>query len=73
MDNASATVPITPKEAPQAFPTSSYAAPSPGIGRSFERFLEMPVAFVFVVFWLAGVALMGSCALLVYLVVGALI
>ncbi len=70
---SSATVPITPKEDPQASPTSSSAAPSSGLGRSYERFLEMPVAFVLVVLWLAGVALMGSCALLVYLAVWALI
>ena len=33
----------------------------------------MPVTFVLGVMWLAGVALVGSCALVVYLAVRALI
>jgi hypothetical protein len=43
------------------------------IGSAYERFLEMPVAFVLGVMWLAGAVLMGSCALALYLVVSALI
>ena len=35
--------------------------------RAYERFLELPVALVLAVMWLAGVALLGSCALAVYL------
>ena len=35
--------------------------------RSYERFLEMPVAFVLSVMWAAGVALLGSCAVTLYL------
>ena len=64
----SAPTPVRPR-------TSSDAAPlSAGIvGRAYERFLEMPVALVLVVSWLAGVALMSSCALVVYLAVRALI
>ena len=37
------------------------------IVRSYERFLELPVAFVLGAMWLAGVALLGSCALTLYL------
>jgi hypothetical protein len=46
---------------------------SVAIGSAYERFLEMPVAFVLGVMWLAGAVLMGSCALALYLVVSALI
>ncbi len=64
----SAPTPVWPR-------TSSDAAPlSAGIVvRVYERFLEMPVALVLGVSWLAGVALVGSCALVVYLAVRALI
>jgi hypothetical protein len=34
---------------------------------SYERFLELPVAGVLAVMWVAGVALLGSCALTLYL------
>ena len=64
----SAATPVRPRS------SSSAAHPwSVGIGSAFERFLQMPVAFVLVVLWLAGAALMGSCALLLYLAVSALI
>jgi hypothetical protein len=36
------------------------------IGRAFERFLELPVVVVLAVMWLAGVALLGSVALVLY-------
>ena len=55
--------------------SSSDASPpslSVGIVRAYERFLEIPAAFVLGAMWLAGVALVGSCALVVYLVVSAL-
>jgi hypothetical protein len=35
--------------------------------RSHERFLELPVAVVLGAMWLVGVALLGSCALTLYL------
>ncbi len=38
----------------------------PTIGRAYERFLELPVAFVLAVMWVVGVALMGSGALVLY-------
>ncbi len=34
---------------------------------SYERFLELPVAGVLAVMWVAGAALLGSCALTLYL------
>lgn len=37
------------------------------IVRSYERFLQLPVAFVLGAMWLAGMALLGSCALTIYL------
>jgi hypothetical protein len=51
------------------------AAPSssPRIGRAYEAFLELPVAFVLVVVWVAGVALLSSCALVAYAVISALV
>ena len=38
------------------------------MGGAFERYLELPVMFVLVVMWLAGAALIGSCALVLSLV-----
>jgi hypothetical protein len=35
--------------------------------RSYERFLELPVAIVLALMWVAGAALVGSCALTLYL------
>jgi hypothetical protein len=36
-------------------------------GRTYERFLGLPVAVVVVVLWLVGTVLAGTCALAVYL------
>ncbi len=36
-------------------------------GRTYERFLGLPVAVVVVVLWLVGTVLAGTCALVVYL------
>ena len=38
-----------------------------GIERAHERFLDLLVAVILVALWLAGVALVGSCALVLYL------
>ena len=74
MASAPAMVPITHKKSPQAPAKRSSTTPSSvGIGIAYERFLEMPVAFVLGALWLAGVALMGSCAFVLYLVLSALI
>ena len=42
------------------------------LGRAFGRFLERPPAVVLSVFWLAGLALLGSCVLTFYLYVALL-
>ncbi len=36
------------------------------IGRTYERFLELPQAFVLAVLWMVGTALLGSIALALY-------
>ena len=36
------------------------------IGQAYERFLGLPPAFVLAVMWVAGVALLGSIALVLY-------
>ena len=38
------------------------------LGRGYERFMALPVPVVLTIFWLAGLALVGSCALALYLV-----
>ena len=65
---ATNTSPTAPVKTPSAVPSSAGRS-----GRAYKRFLELPVALVLGVMWLAGVALIGSCALVVYLVVSALI
>ena len=44
------------------------ASPSDGFigAAAYERFLEMPVAVVLALLWLAGMALLSSCVLLLY-------
>jgi hypothetical protein len=47
-----------------------HGKPSAGfIGATYERFLEMPVPVVLAALWLAGAALLGSCALTLYVLV----
>jgi hypothetical protein len=36
------------------------------VGQAYERFLELPVVVVLAVMWLAGAALLGSVALVLY-------
>jgi hypothetical protein len=36
------------------------------LGIAYERFLEMPVPVVLSVLWLGGLALLGSCVLMLY-------
>jgi hypothetical protein len=59
---------VLARATPAMTKTSESSAPS----RDYERFLEMPVAFLLRVMWLAGASLMGLCALVVYLAVSAL-
>jgi hypothetical protein len=68
--NASAAT--TQLQATLSQPQGTSAALSLEVGRVYERFLEMPVAFVVGVVWLAGTVFMGSCAFVLYLVVSAL-
>jgi hypothetical protein len=41
--------------------------PADSIGGAYERFLRMPVVVVLATLWLTGIALLGACALMVYL------
>jgi hypothetical protein len=36
-------------------------------GRTYERFLQLPVAVVVAVLWLVGAVLAGTCGLVLYL------
>ena len=75
-ESPAATVMKVPAPTPVRPRTSLKAGAPPssvGIDSAFERFLEMPVGFVLGVLWLAGAALIGSCALALYLAVSALI
>ena len=36
------------------------------IGQAYERFLELPVPLVLVVLWFAGLVILGSLALVLY-------
>jgi hypothetical protein len=50
-----------------------YAPPSGGfLWGAYERFLQMPVPVVLVVLWLAGMALLSSCVLMLYMLVASL-
>ena len=49
--------------------SSSTAAPTPNrMSRAYERFLGMPVWVVLAAMWVGGVALLGTCALTLYMV-----
>jgi hypothetical protein len=49
--------------------SSSTVAPAPKLmARAYEGFLGLPVLVVLAVMWVAGAALLGSCALVVYMV-----
>ncbi len=68
------TKPPTTKPRTTAAPAPRTAAPVPtGIGLAYERFLELPVAVVLLVMWVAGVVLLGACALVVYAAVSAVV
>jgi hypothetical protein len=51
-----------------------YAPPSGGIlGVAYERFLQMPVAVVLPVLWVAGMALLSLCVLMLYILGASLV
>jgi hypothetical protein len=54
-------------------PRTTAAPVSPGIGRAFEWFLELPVAVVLLVLWVVGVALLGAWGLVAYALISALV
>jgi hypothetical protein len=54
-------------------PSNTAAPVSPGIGRAFEWFLELPVAVVLLVLWVVGVALLGAWGLVAYALISALV
>ena len=52
-------------------PVGSPATPAPiseRMARAYEGFLGMPVGVVLALMWVAGAALLGSCALVLYIV-----
>jgi hypothetical protein len=56
------------KAGSEAAPTTP-TAPTPisaGIGRAYEWFLQLPVGILLTVLWVAGAAVIGSCALVLY-------
>ena len=55
---------------PKQRTTSSVSA---GIGRAYERFLGLPVWVVLSIMWVGGAALLGACALAVYVVASVLV
>jgi hypothetical protein len=58
---------------PSTMPTTTAAPVSIRIGLAYEWFLELPVALVLLVMWMAGTALLGACALLMYAGISALV
>ncbi len=49
--------------------SSSTSAPTPKrMDRAYERFVGLPVWAILAVLWVAGAALLGSCALALYMV-----
>ena len=58
---------------PTTKPSTTAAPVSTRIGLAYEWFLELPVAVVLMVMWMAGTALLGACALLMYAGISALV
>ena len=54
---------------------ASYHAPPSGglVGDAYERFLRMPVPVVLAVLWVTGMALLGSCVLVRYVLGASLV
>ena len=51
----------------QRYMGGKYKEGKEGVESAYEGFLELPPAVVLLVLWVAGVALLGSCALVVYM------
>ena len=68
---------VPTKEKTEDTPTTrgrtTAASVSEGVGLAYERFLEFPVLVVLVVRWVSGIALLGTCALLAYAIISALV
>jgi hypothetical protein len=62
-----------PTKQPTTMPSTTAAPVSTRIGLAYEWFLELPVALVLLVMWMAGTALLGACALLMYAGISALV
>jgi hypothetical protein len=68
--NLEAQTPTEVAPVPKERTTSSVSA---GIGRAYERFLGLPVWVVLSIMWVGGAALLGACALAVYVVASVLV
>ena len=62
-----------PTTKPSTMPSTTAVPVSTRRGLAYEWFLELPVALVLMVMWLAGAALLGACALLMYASISALV
>jgi hypothetical protein len=62
-----------PSPKPRTRARTTAAPVSTGIGLSYEWFLELPVAVVLLVLWVGGVALLGACALVAYVLISVLV
>ena len=61
-----------PTTKPRTKPSTTAAPVSTKRGLAYKWFLELPVAVVLLVMWVAGTALLGACALLMYAGISAL-
>jgi hypothetical protein len=62
-----------PTTKPRTLPGTTAAPVSTRKGLAYEWFLELPVAVVLLVMWMAGTALLGACALLMYAGISAVV
>jgi len=62
-----------PTTKPRTLPRTTAAPVSTRKGLAYEWFLELPVAVVLLVMWMAGTALLGACALLMYAGISAVV
>jgi hypothetical protein len=62
-----------PTTKPRRTPRTTAAPLSTRLGLAYEGVLELPVAVVLLVMWVAGAVLLGACALLMYAGISALV